>query len=110
MIEPTLNGCPTDSSSSPSRPCVRRRQVRLSRFTSVAPSWRGPAAAPASGFPLLVICLPILRLAGPPRPQHAVASPRGDPVCCPALGRQPALQRIGAQVALHHQVGGAAGG
>ena len=41
MIEPTLNGWPTESSSSARRPSVRRRHSRLSRFTSVGRSCLG---------------------------------------------------------------------
>ena len=40
-IEPTLNGCVTESSSSAIRAWVPRRQARLSRLTSVGRSWRG---------------------------------------------------------------------
>ena len=40
-IEPTLKGWLTESSSSASRPSVRRRQSRFSRFTSVGRSCRG---------------------------------------------------------------------
>ena len=88
MIEPTLNGWPTLSSSRRAAACVRRRQPRLSRFTSVMPSWRGlTGAPPARG--------------NRPWPRS------GQPA---ALVRQPALQRVRAQVALDDQVGGGAGG
>ncbi len=81
---PTLNGCPTDSSSSPIRPWVRRRQDRFSRFTSVAPSCRGPAGAPAPEFPLLVIAGPIIRRGRPADPQHPVPGAGRHPVSRPA--------------------------
>ena len=40
-IEPTLNGWPTESSSSASRAWVARRHSRFSRLTSTGRSWRG---------------------------------------------------------------------
>src|SRR4029077_21210611 len=47
-IEPTLNGWLTESSSSASRPSVRRRHSRLSRFTSVGRSSLGLPLAGAA--------------------------------------------------------------
>ncbi len=66
-IEPTLNGWLTESSSSASRPSVRRRHSRLSRFTSVGRSCRGGPLAPparAAGTP----CDPARQPARQPRP------------------------------------------
>src|SRR5580692_9985815 len=66
MIEPTLNGWPTESSSSARRPSVRRRHSRLSRFTSVGRSCLG----------------------GPP-PDPGVARPAGSLVVSDSMGSHP---------------------
>ncbi len=82
MIEPTLNGWPTESSSSASLAWVSRRQDRFSRLTSVGRSWRraaGPVAAgPVMGRPPVPGTRLVPPAGGPasrPRPASAAASP-----------------------------------
>src|SRR5215469_2174423 len=94
MMDPTLNGCPTLSSSNPSRASVRRRQPRLRRLTSVMPSCRGVIGAVAVSSAHF---------------QYPVAGARGDSIRLPARLSQPALERVRAKVALDHQMGGGAG-
>src|SRR5580698_8215628 len=106
MIEPTLNGWPTESSSSSRRPSVRRRHSRLSRFTSVGRSCLGgpPAAPPAPGE----VSVSIGSHSGPfdiiggSYPQQTVAAARGQSPHLPSfLFLQPAVERVGAEVAAH---------
>ena len=59
-IEPTLNGCVTESSSNATRAWVPRRHARLSRLTSVGRSCRGrfSPSVPVTARPLLPGALP----------------------------------------------------
>src|SRR3984957_2478049 len=108
-IEPTLNGWLTESSSSARRPSVRRRHSRLSRFTSVGRSCLGgpPAVPPATPAEVSVSIgshSGPFEIIGGSYPQQTVAAARGQSPHLPSfLFFQPAVERVGAQVAAHHQ-------
>src|SRR5690348_5679076 len=76
-IEPTLNGWLTESSSSASRPSVRRRHSRLSRLTSVGRNCRGaPPPAPPRAVPAPP---PPPTPPAPPAPPRAAPAPPASP-------------------------------
>ena len=101
MIEPTLNGWPTDSSSSPTVAWVRRRQDRFSRLTSVGPSCLRPVsvvvtAAPSPASPAAPGIPPGRRPGpppSPPRPASAAASPSPGCAARPGSAAPPAASR-----------------